>query len=231
MMNQIRISLFIDGGYDAKVNAYYANVHPRHSQIRFAGLKNFVRKQVASRESVAETQCVMVQGHYFRGRLMHETANAAEERSVENALIRADIATHYLPVVDGKEKGIDSLLALEAYELVLLHKVEVIALYAGDTDHISLVRKCAAAGVKVLLLGWDFEYTDTAGEKQTTYTSHHVREAVTYNLCMTAMINNADHRSDPSLEGIFSRLPASSVRPQIVGKIYDRAHADNMPAA
>ena len=231
MKNHIRISLFIDGGYDAKVNQFYTEVHPRRSPLHFSGLKNFVRKQVAAREHVAEMNCLMVQGHYFRGRLMYPHADVAAEWELDNALIKTDIATHYLPLVDGKEKGIDSLLALEAFELVMNNKVDVIALYAGDTDHISLVRKCTAAGVRILLLGWDFEYTDAAGKRHITHTSREVRDAVTYSLHMASLINNLDHHPDPSLEGIFSRSAANQAQPQIAGKIYGRPHAGDIPAA
>ena len=167
MEQRIRISLFIDGGYDAKVNRYYSEIHPVQSSLSFSGLKRFALKQVATHKRVPESSCKLIEGHYFRGRYRTDDAIARGtiegDRRLEDALFQADITPHYLPIKK-REKGIDSLLGLTGYKLVRDGGVDVIVLMAGDGDHVTMAHEVTNAGGEILLLGWSFKYTDSSGK-------------------------------------------------------------------
>ncbi len=72
-----------------------------------------------------------------------------------------------------KEKGVDVLFALEAYERALQNQFDVVVLIAADGDYIPLVRKLHALGTRVMVLGWDLEHEgDGRRDNTTTYTSY-----------------------------------------------------------
>ena len=103
--------------------------------------------------------------HYFRGRLPALEANERQillnERIFDDILMREGVVTHYLPMTRGGEKGVDVSLALEVLELTIFKKFNVVVLIASDGDYVPLVRKLNSLGTRVMVLGWDFEYTDT----------------------------------------------------------------------
>jgi cold shock CspA family protein len=103
------------------------------------------------------------------------------------------VTTHYLPVrsVLGKkyEKGIDVWLALEAFEMAFYKRFDILVLIAADGDYVPLVRKLNTLGTRVLVLGWDFEYTDEEGNRFFTRTSQDLLSEVTYPVAMHDVIN------------------------------------------
>jgi hypothetical protein len=68
--------------------------------------------------------------------------------------------THYLPLGPEGEKGVDVWLALEAYELAIYKRFDVSVLVVCDGAFLPLVRKLNTLGTRVMLLGWDFRWTD-----------------------------------------------------------------------
>src|ERR1700745_3625330 len=82
------------------------------------------------------------------------------DRIFDDVLMREGIATHYLPLGPRGEKGIDVWLALEACELAIYKRFNVLVLIACDSDCIPLVRKVNTLGTRVMVVGWDFEYID-----------------------------------------------------------------------
>jgi cold shock CspA family protein len=119
------------------------------------------------------------------------------------------ITTHYLPVRvehDGSrhEKGIDVLLALEAFELAFYKRFDILVLIASDGDYVPLVRKLNALGVRVMVLSWDFEYVNAAGKNSITRTSQALLEEVTYPIAMHEIIDNRVKRNDPLITGLFT---------------------------
>ncbi len=82
--------------------------------------------------------------------------------------MRANIATHFFGVdtrsQPPKEVGIDVWLALEAYDLAVHKKFDVLALVASDSDYVPLVRKLNSIGTRVMLLAWDFRTSPSRSE-------------------------------------------------------------------
>lgn len=209
--NLIRIAVFYDGNYFQKVNYYYANQHERKARLSIEGLHAYIRDRVGKQEGVDASQARIVDAHYFRGRLRafdaRERNMLYSDRFFEDILMRENVVTHYLPIKtrDGKilEKGIDVWLALEAYELSVYKKFDVLVLIACDGDYVPLVRKLNTIGTRVMLLSWDFKYIDKLNLERETRTSQDLLDEATYPVAMHELIDNRITRNDPIVNQLF----------------------------
>ena len=209
----LRIGIFYDGNYFYHVSNYYCYAHERRSRLSISGLHDFIKRLAGRFEGVESKFCQIVDCHYFRGRLPAMEANARQillnERMFDDILMREGVVTHYLPVTRGGEKGVDVCLALEALELNIFKKFDVVALIASDGDYVPLVRKLNALGTRVMVLGWDFEYIDDNGNERYTATSGKMMNEVTYPVWMHKVIDGQDTRFDTNeVSALF--VPAGS---------------------
>ncbi len=193
-----RIAVFYDGQYFYNVSNYYAYAHDKRTRISVKGLHAFIKEKVSSLIGVDQNLCQIVDAHYFRGRLSAKDADnfgkLYHERVFDDILMSENVVTHYLPLQPKKdggkqEKGIDVWLALEAYELAIYKRFDVLVLIACDGDYVPLVRKLNTLGTRVVLLGWDFEYTDENNKQKRTRTSQGLLEEATYYLPMHNLID------------------------------------------
>ncbi len=203
----LRIGVFYDGNYFNHVSNYYNYAHPRKSRLSLQGLHDFIRNQVSQYEGADPRYCQIVDAHYFRGRLTAHEANARQrllnDRIFDDVLMKEGIVTHYLPSGRMGEKGIDVWLALEAFELAIYKQFNVLALIACDGDYVPLVRKLNTLGTRVMVLGWDFEYTDDIGNERSTTTSIKLLDEVTYPVLMHTIIDDKTRRNDSTINSLF----------------------------
>ncbi len=208
----VRIGIFYDGNYFSHVSNYYNYEHERKSRLSVSGIHEFIRHQVAQLENTDIRYCQIVDSHYFRGRLSSYEANEQNkllsERMFEDILMNEGVVTHYMPLksVDGRreEKGIDVWLALEAYELTIFKHFNLVVLIASDSDYIPLVRKLNSLGTRVMLLGWDFEYTDErTGKIKKTTTSLNLLQEVSYPVLMHEIIDNKVNKNHNIIKDLF----------------------------
>jgi len=202
-----RIGVFYDGNYFLHVSNYYAYHHERRSRISISGLHEFVRHRIAEEENKDFHLCQIVDAHYFRGRLSAQEASAEGnrlyyDRLFDDILMMEGVTTHYLPVRTNfqgfrQERGIDVWMALEAFELSLHKQFDVVVLIASDSDFVPLVRKLHTLGVRVMLLGWDYEFFDEEGRRRSTVTSQFLWEEVTYPVAMQNMIEDDKEKDFP----------------------------------
>jgi uncharacterized LabA/DUF88 family protein/cold shock CspA family protein len=207
-----RIGVFYDGNYFFHVSNYYNYSHERRSRLSISGLHHFIRNQIAQQESQDERLCQIVDAHYFRGRLTAGDAQKQDnslyyDRMFDNILSAEGVTTHFLPVrvKNGvrHEKGIDVWLALEAFELAFYKRFNVLVLIASDGDYVPLVRKLNSLGTRVMVLGWDFEYTSDTGKPMMTRTSQDLLEEVTYPVAMHEIIDNRIRKNEPLINNLF----------------------------
>lgn len=210
-----RIGVFFDGNYFLHVSNFYTYFHERKSRLSISGLHHFIRNHVAQQEGTDERLCQIVDAHYFRGRLSASEASTANQgnalyydRVFDDILSKEGVTTHYLPVKTSQsgvrhEKGIDVWLALEAFELAFYKRFNVLVLIASDGDYVPLIRKLNTLGTRVMVLSWDFEYTNDYGKKMTTRTSQELLEEVTYPVAMHEVIDNRVRRNEPLINGLF----------------------------
>lgn len=158
-----------------------------------------------------------MEAHYFRGRLPASEAKAQNklytDRLFDDVLMNEGVTTHYTPLKQGQngntfeEKGIDVWLALEAYERALLKDFDVLVLIASDGDYAPLVNKLTSRGIRVMVLSWDFAYTNENGKEMVTRTSQELLEEAPYPVPMHEIIDNRVHRNDPLINNLF--IPGS----------------------
>lgn len=201
--NLIRIGVFYDGNYFSGVSNYYNYQHSLRRRISIRGLHSFIKQQVAESLGTPVSLSHIVDAHYFRGRLpAQEAAQKGKllyyERLFDDILMSEGVTTHYLPLKETYykkvEKGLDVWLALEAFEMAVYKKFSVVVILAGDGDYVPLVRKLNTLGVRVMVLGWDYEYTDDEGNRYQHRVSRELLTEATYPVRMTELIN--DRRND-----------------------------------
>jgi len=200
----VKIGIFYDGGFFHHISNYYRYAHPRKQRISIPGLHDYVRERVAAIEGVAPRCAHVVDAHFFRGRFSAQQTLAREklysERLFDDVLMNEGVTTHYLPIQGNSEQGIDVWLSLEAYEMTLLRGYDFLVLIAGDSDFVPLARKVISRGARVMLLGWNFEYTDDVGTLRQTTTSIRLINEVTYPVMMQDVMNDA---GDSSIKQLF----------------------------
>jgi len=209
-----KIGVFYDGNFLLHVSNYYQYVHARHSRLSIAGLHEFIKQKVAVAEGTETRYAQIVDAHYFRGRLRAQDAAERDvllkERLFDDVLMRQGVTTHYLPLGPNGEKGIDVWLALEAYELSIHKRYDVVVLVACDGDYLPLVRKINTLGTRVMLMAWDFKFTDQHGNDRETRTAQSLIEEVTHPFLMHQVIDDRFLRNDPLINGLF--VPPSDTR-------------------
>lgn len=206
----MRIGVFYDGTYFQKASQYYRYQHERRSRLSIGGLHDFIRGTLAEKESVDARYCQIVDAHYFRGRISAAEARERDalyaDRVIDDILMHEGVVTHYLPLQNGQEKGIDVWFALEAFELAMYKRFDVIALVAGDGDYVPLVRKLNTLGTRVLLVGFDYQYVRD-GETFNSRTSSKLIEECTYPILLSTLIDDRTQRNEPWMGSLFLSRP------------------------
>ncbi|MBX7202993.1 MAG: NYN domain-containing protein [Bacteroidia bacterium] len=207
----VKIGVFYDGNYFLHVSNYYNYFHPKRRRISIAGLHSFIRAQAAAEMGIDYKLCQVVDAHYFRGRMSAYEASQRgnqlyNDRLFDDVLMTEGVVTHYLPLRTRagrkEEKGIDVWLALEALELVWMKKYDIMVLITSDGDFVPLIRKVNTLGTRVMVLSWDFEYTDDTGREIITRTSQDLLEEVSYPVPMQDLIDEAS-TTDAMVNGLF----------------------------
>ncbi len=203
----LRIGVFYDGGFFHHISNYYRYAHPRKQRISVPGLHEFIRVHAAEVEGVDPAYAHIIDAHFFRGRFSAQQTLAREklytERLFDDVLMNENVATHYRPIQGNCETGIDVWLSLECYDLAIHKQYDMVVLIAGDSDFVPLVRKLNALGIRVMLLGWNFDYTDDTGGLHQTTTSIRLINEVTYPVAMHEIMDVGEDTRDPILRQLF----------------------------
>lgn len=206
-----RIAVMIDGSYFNRVSNFYKFEHETGRRLSLSGLMDFIRVAVADMEEVPRPRARVVEAHYFRGRYTlrdledrARTASFVEEqlrndRVFDQILAASNITPHYTRIdtnVDPpKEQGIDVWLALEAFDLAVSDRCDVVALVAGDGDFMPLVRKINAIGKRAAVVAWGMK-SDAGAEVRF---SSALAGAAAYFLDMADLIDHPDDADQQTL--------------------------------
>lgn len=210
-----RIAIFYDGTFFWRISHYYKHSHPRLAFIDLAGFHDYIRDRVAAFETGKNVSlCQIVEAHFFRGRFSLNAAKAAKDpkaletdRLQDQILMYAGVVAHYYPMnehVDPPvEKGIDVWLALEAYDLAVHKRFDVLVIVAGDQDFVPLVRKVNGLGTRVLVVGMDVDYLDQQKKPRAIKTSGWLLKEASYNVMFSEEVNSKTARGDRVLDAAF----------------------------
>ncbi len=211
-MKTTRIAVFYDGNFLLHSSNYYNYIHSVRRRISIGGLQRFFRSYMCKEFGLDQQNTRISQSHYFRGRLNATDAAARgnqlyNDRVFDEILMSEGVNIHYLPLRNNgsrrEESGTNVWLSLEAYQRALLGEYEIVVLVVADTDYVPLLRKLQLTGVKVVVAGWDFEYTSDEGVFMTTRTSHEVRVLSDLSMHMADIIDNGLEQNDPAVVGMF----------------------------
>ncbi|MDX3662508.1 NYN domain-containing protein [Streptomyces sp. ID05-26A] len=145
MGETVRIGVFYDGTWFAYLSDFYATAHPRGARVSLDGLHDAVRWYVHTETGRPLDECVVAEAHYVRGRI------DTPAESFDRALAAAGITRHDLPLHNGKEKGVDVLLALEAWDRAMTVPLDWVVLLTGDSDFSPLASRLTERGVHVIV--------------------------------------------------------------------------------
>jgi uncharacterized LabA/DUF88 family protein/cold shock CspA family protein len=206
-----KIGVFYDGNYFLHVSNYYNYNHQAKRRISISGLHELIINLVADEESQDPRLCRIVDAHFFRGRLnAYEASQKGNQlyydRVFDDILMSEGVTTHYMPVKNAygnRDKEIDISLALEAFQSAIHKQFDVLVLIASDGDYVPLVKKLNSIGTRVMILGWDFEYTNDEGQRMITKTSHDLQVTSNYPVAMFDLINEGFNRNDDLIDRLF----------------------------
>jgi len=212
-----RIAVFYDGSFFTNVSMFYKYQHVRKASLSFDGLHEFIRQKVAEKETNGNTSlCQIVEAHFFRGRFsLKSVQNTADpkkqlegDRFYDQLLMQAGIVTHFFPmnenVTPPEEKGIDVWLALEAYDLAVHKRYDVLVLFAGDQDFVPLIRKVNSIGTRVLFISVNIT-TDGQGNPITKkiFSSQKLIDEASYTIMLDEEINSKKSKGDTTIDNLF----------------------------
>lgn len=207
-----RIALFYDGSYFMKASQYFHSEHVRKQFLTFTGFHEYVRHKVAEKERRDVSFCQIVEAHYFRGRFSLTAAKQKDalekDRWVDQLLMYAGIVTHYYPMNESKmppeEKGIDVWLSLEAYDLAVHKRFDVLVLFSGDQDFVPLVRKVNGIGTRVMVIGMDVQWT-YEGKPQGLHISQPLIDEASYPILLNNEVDAKTAKGDRIIDGLFQK--------------------------
>ncbi len=211
-MKTTRIAVFYDGNFLLHSSNYYNYIHSVRRRISIGGLQRFFRSYLSDKFGIDHQNSRVSQSHYFRGRLNATDAASRgnqlyNDRVFDEILMSEGVNIHYLPLRNNgsrrEESGTNVWLSLEAYQLALEGQYDIAVLVVADTDYVPLLRKLQQTGVKVVVAGWDFEYTSDEGVFMTTRTSHEVRILADLSLHLADIIDSGLEDGDQTVSGIF----------------------------
>ena len=87
--------------------------------------------------------------------------------------------------------------------MAIYKRFNVLVLLACDGDYVPLARKLNTLGTRVMLLQWDFKYTDREGRERETRTAQGLIDEVTYPIAMHMLIDDRSLRDDAVISGLF----------------------------
>jgi hypothetical protein len=143
--DRYRIGVFYDGTWFAHVSDFYATHHRRAARPSLGGLHDAVRWYVHRVDGVDLDTVEVAQAHYVRGR------SPVPSTAFDAVLANAGVTRHDLELHEGKEKGVDVHLALEAWECATTLPLDYVALITGDADFAPLVTRLIDRGVRVII--------------------------------------------------------------------------------
>lgn len=227
----IKIGVFIDGNYLLHTSNYYNYIHTQKRRLSIGGLSRFVVGKVAQEENCDKKSCMVVESHYFRGRLNATDASQKgnqlyNDRVFDDILVSEGVEGHYLPLRNlyGRKeaRGIDVWLSLEAFEKAIVKQLDYVALVVSDTDYLPLVRKLTSLGVKTILLSWEFEYINEDGQKVVTKTSQELLNNATYPIDVYDIIERGSiDENEVNTDDLF-------VNHTLIKAYYDDAYIDDI---
>lgn len=161
-----RIGVFYDGSYFMYAQRFFYH-YRKVGWLDFHAFHNLIEHYVRMKEQ-GYTNYRVVYAAWFQG-MFHKTHATEEQlkfdRNFYHDLMHAGIDPKYLPVSQSgrNEKGSDVALAIDAMQVGLEGKLDIVVLVTGDGDFVPLVRALMKHGIR--LMAAYFEYDEPGRNK------------------------------------------------------------------
>lgn len=189
-MKMTRIAVLIDGQYYFQVTNHYKFSHPLRQRFSVSGLLDYFKSTV--KEKLQLDSVTISHAFSYRGRYNAYEAEINQrlkaDRVFEDILTRAGITSKFtlLDTSNGaQEKGIDVMLALDAYELAFRNQCDVVCIVAGDADYVPLVKKLNELGVPTVVFAWQL-----SSDKNNVYYSVQLSQFATHFVLVSKEIDD-----------------------------------------
>lgn len=220
-----KVAMFIDGSFFLQVNTYYKYHSSVGKSFYYSGFTNYIRHKVAQLEHSRYNLVQVTEAHWFRGRYPTSSLETrypdpqrrleilTNERKMEDTLIYQGIVSHYYPLQidqetgEAENKSANLQFALEALDLAITKKFDVVVLIGGDGDYQHLVAKLNAHGIRVMVLGWNIQYeteTSTGFKKKYIKTSQALMDEASYPVWLDKIIEQGMETSDRLVQNMFN---------------------------
>lgn len=193
-----RIGAFYDGSYFTYAQRYYYSER-KLGWLTFPPLHNLIEEHIREKEQGYSTYRI-VYSSWFQGMFSSTQSNDHQRRVDRNRqmdMIHAGIEPKYVPVSqDGREKGIDVALAVDALQVGLEGKIDLAVLVTGDSDFVPLVRALMKTGVRVSAVYFEYE-----GQNHKSFGNERLLSACNYSLNVSQL--GKDKRTQGLFRGLF----------------------------
>ncbi len=101
-----------------------------------------------------------------------------------------------------ERKGIDVWLSLEAYDLAVHKRFDVLVLVSGDGDFVPLVRKINGIGTRVMLIGVEAEW-EYNGKEYGLHVAQRLIDEASYPILLNSELDAKTAKGERLLDGLF----------------------------
>lgn len=242
MQSIIRVGIYYDGNYFTHVSNYYNYVHDRKSRLSIGGLHDYLKGRIALQMETESELCKITESHYYKNRLSAQEASEREnqiyfDRVFDDILAFEHVQAHYIPskgILNTRsgDKSLNIRLALDAFEASSKDNFDVFVLVAVDGDYTPLVKKIQATGKVVVLVSWDFEFTNDDGKRMTTRTSQDLSNSAHYSFTMHELIEEGLDEGDDAVQNLFVLPPVEERKSREEGtqRSYQSTSVENSDA-
>lgn len=189
-----RIGIFYDGNFFSYAQNFF--YHNRGlGWLKFSNLHSLLEEYLSELEP-GFSQYRVVYGGWFQGLYQSNQASYEQlrkDRNLQHDLMHAGIESHFIPMsqCNGREKGVDVALTLQAMQIGLENQIDVAVLVTGDGDFVPLAQMLMKYGVRSLAAY--FDYTDERVKKR-SFINERLLKAVNYAVNLNILEDNDEWR-------------------------------------
>jgi len=165
-MARIRVGVWFDGSYFSKVSDHFRFKSATGQRLDIVGVLDLAKRQVANLAGVADSDVVVTQKDWFRGKFPAAESEAAGKllagAKFEDLLRDRGFSLSFHPVQEGSEKEVDVAIAVDVTEAAIRDDVDAVVLFSGDGDFVPAITKARFYGKLVVVIGADERQIDPA---------------------------------------------------------------------
>jgi len=169
--------------------------------MSFDGVSNLIADAISKDlENVLYDDVRTVQSDYFRGRYSTkdiDTTNNSDQisfdRVFDDVLMYNNVISRYSPIREKRGKNTTKGLTVNFASQTILNaitlKPDYVVLMTPDSDYIPLIRCLHSLGFKTVIAGFEFESTNSKGEKSITVVSDELKRTCFHYIDMIDLIS------------------------------------------